>query len=36
VVRWVTAVRKGKPDRRAVIIPVEFKPGGSIGPVWKG
>ena len=36
VVRWVNAVRKGKPDRRMTTFPAEFVPGGSIGPVWKG
>ena len=36
IVRWVDAVRKGKPDRRKTLIPAEFVPGGSIGPVWKG
>ena len=35
VVRWVAAVRKGKPDRREVNFPAEFVPGGSTGPVWK-
>lgn len=36
VVRWVDAVRKGKPDRKTVNFPTEFVPGASIGPVWKG
>jgi DNA-binding LacI/PurR family transcriptional regulator len=36
VVRWVDAVRKGKPDRKIINYPAEFVPGGSIGPVWKG
>ncbi len=36
VVRWVDAVRKGKPDRKIIRFPVEFIPAGSIGPVWKG
>jgi DNA-binding LacI/PurR family transcriptional regulator len=36
VVRWVDAVRKGKPDRKTINIPAEFIPGGSIGPVWTG
>ena len=35
VVRWVNAVRKGKPDRRVINILAEFVPGGSIGPAWK-
>lgn len=36
VVRWVSAVRKGKPDRNSIKFPAEFVPGGSIGPVRKG
>ena len=36
VLRWVKAVRKGKPDREIINFPAEFVPGGSIGPVWKG
>ena len=36
VVRWVDAVRKGKPDRKVINFPAEFVPGGSIGPVRKG
>ena len=32
VVRWVNAVRKGKPDRRVINVLAEFVPGGSIGP----
>ena len=36
VVRWVEAVRKGKPDHKTINFPAEFVPGGSIGPVWKG
>lgn len=36
VLRWVDNVRKGKPDRKVVNFPLEFHPGGSIGPVWKG
>ena len=36
VMRWVAAVRHGKPDRRTIYFPVEFIPGGSIGPVDKG
>ena len=36
VVRWVDAVRKGKPDRKPVNFPTEFVPGASIGEVWKG
>jgi LacI family transcriptional regulator len=33
VVRWVNAVRKGNPDRKAINFPSEFVPGGSIGRV---
>ncbi len=36
VVRWVNAVRKGKPDRKIINFPAEFVPGGSTGPVGKG
>lgn len=36
VVRWVNAVRKGKPDRKIINVPAVFIPGGSIGPVGKG
>jgi LacI family transcriptional regulator len=36
VVRWVAAVRRNNPDRKAIQFPAEFVPGGSIGPVWKG
>jgi len=36
VVRWVNAVRKGRPDRKIINCPAEFIPGGSIGPVWTG
>jgi len=32
VVRWVNAVRKGRPDRLVINFPAEFIPGGSIGP----
>jgi DNA-binding LacI/PurR family transcriptional regulator len=35
-VRWVDAVRNGKPDRKIINFPAEFIPGGSIGRVWKG
>jgi DNA-binding LacI/PurR family transcriptional regulator len=35
VVRWVEAIRKGKPDRKTNEVPAEFLPGASIGPVWK-
>jgi hypothetical protein len=33
VVRWVAAVRRGKPDRKSINFPAEFIPGGSIGAV---
>ena len=33
VVRWVAAVQDGHPDRQRIVVPVEFVPGGSIGPV---
>ena len=33
IVRWADAVSKGKADRKAINIPAEFIPGGSIGPV---
>jgi DNA-binding LacI/PurR family transcriptional regulator len=36
VARWANAVRKGKPDRRVINIPVEFIPGASIGPAGVG
>ena len=36
VVRWLAAVAKGCPDRKTILYPAEFVPGGSIGPVWKG
>ena len=36
VVRWVDAVRKGKPDRNLTNYPAEFIPGASTGPVRKG
>jgi hypothetical protein len=38
VVRWVAAVRNGKPDRKVINVPggVRPRPGGSIGPVGKG
>ncbi len=32
VVRWVSAVRKGNPDRETINFPATFVPGGSIGP----
>lgn len=33
VIRWVTAVRKGNPDRKTINVPANFVSGGSIGPV---
>jgi LacI family transcriptional regulator len=33
VVRWVGAMRKGKPDRKVINFPAEFVPGASTGPV---
>ncbi len=36
VVRWVSSVRKGSPDRKSITIPAQFVSGGSIGPVWRG
>jgi DNA-binding LacI/PurR family transcriptional regulator len=36
VVRWVEAVRKGKPDRKSINVLADYVPGGSIGPVWQG
>jgi DNA-binding LacI/PurR family transcriptional regulator len=36
VVRWLAAVAKGRPDRKTILYPAEFVPGGSIGPVRKG
>ena len=33
VVHWVGAVKKGNADRKTINFPVEFVPGGSIGPV---
>ena len=36
VVRWLAAVAKGRPDRKVVLFPADFVPGGSIAPVWTG
>lgn len=35
VVRWLTAVAKGSPDRDTILFPAEFVPGGSFGPARK-
>lgn len=35
VVRWLTAVANGRPDRKTLLFPAEFVPGGSMAPVWK-
>jgi len=35
VVRWLAAVANGHPDRKTVLFPAEFVPGGSMAPVWK-
>ena len=36
IVRWVSAVKKGTADRKSIIFPAEFVPGGSIGPAVQG
>jgi DNA-binding LacI/PurR family transcriptional regulator len=36
IVRWVSAIKKGTADRKSIIFPAEFVPGGSIGPVDRG
>jgi DNA-binding LacI/PurR family transcriptional regulator/DNA-binding transcriptional regulator YhcF (GntR family) len=33
ILRWSNRVAKGREDRRQTLIPAEFVPGGSIGPV---
>ncbi len=35
VMRWVRAVGRGQADRKTINVPVEFVPGGSIGPATK-
>ena len=35
IVRWVSAVKKGAADRKSIIFPGEFVPGGSMGPVGR-
>lgn len=34
IVRWVTAVQRGREDRQQINYPATFVAGGSIGPVW--
>jgi DNA-binding LacI/PurR family transcriptional regulator len=36
ILRWVSAVRKGTPDRNIINFPATFVPGGSIGPAPQG
>lgn len=36
ILRWAASVRSGKPDRRHLLYPAKFVPGGSIGPAWEG
>jgi hypothetical protein len=36
IVRWAANVASGKKDRRQTLIPAEFVPGGTIGPVPGG
>lgn len=35
IVRWIDAIARGKSDRDIVMFPVEFDPGGSIGPAFR-
>ena len=35
VVHWLDAAAKGCPDRKTVLFPAEFVPGGSIAAAWK-
>ena len=35
VVRWAATVSRGGEDRKQTLAPIEFIPGGTIGPVWK-
>jgi len=35
VVRWATAVSKGRKDLVQTLLPAEFVKGGTAGPVWK-
>ena len=34
-VRWAATVSRGGEDRKQTLAPIEFIPGGTIGPVWK-
>ena len=36
IVRWASAVRGGRSYRATTLLPAEFVPGGSTGPVWGG
>ena len=36
IVRWASAVRGGRNYRATTLLPAEFVPGGSTGPVWEG
>jgi LacI family transcriptional regulator len=36
IVRWGSAVRGGRSYRATTLLPAEFVPGGSTGPVWGG
>lgn len=35
IVRWAAGVSRGKPDHRQTSLPVQFFPGGTIGPAAK-
>jgi DNA-binding LacI/PurR family transcriptional regulator len=35
ILRWASAMSKGKPDRKKIYTPAKFIPGGSIGPAPK-
>lgn len=34
ILRWASAVREGRNYRATTLLPAEFVPGGSTGPVW--
>lgn len=36
IARWASAVREGRRYRATTLLPAEFVPGGSTGPVWNG
>ena len=36
VVEWASALSRHRTDLKQVVLPAEFIPGGTIGPVWKG